>query len=202
MEITDDNGDATSSPGSETPHVLANLGEEIRRLRRSRGLRVTELAARIDRSVGFVSQIERGLSKPALKDLYAISVCLGVQVSWFLADPDTAPARERGLIVRRGARRSYEQGGIATEVLSPQMGEELELMISTVQPGATFGKRKAAHTGREAGVVLKGKLEMSIDGEIFMLEEGDSYSYLTTTPHHSRNIGDEPALLLWVVTHF
>ncbi|WP_204280716.1 helix-turn-helix domain-containing protein, partial [Serratia marcescens] len=65
MEITDDNEGASASSGAQTPHVLANLGEEIRRLRRSRGLRVTELAARIDRSVGFVSQIERGLSKPA-----------------------------------------------------------------------------------------------------------------------------------------
>ncbi|MEL2319329.1 helix-turn-helix transcriptional regulator, partial [Klebsiella pneumoniae] len=55
-------------------HRLDQVGEEIRRLRRSRGMAIRDLAEKIDRSVGLVSQIERGISRPSLKDLYAISV--------------------------------------------------------------------------------------------------------------------------------
>jgi transcriptional regulator with XRE-family HTH domain len=188
------------SQSAEQPDRLDELGEEIRRLRRSRGLSITQLADRISRSVGFVSQIERGLSKPSLKDLYAISVGLGVQIGWFLLDQKMPPDRERGVVVRRGNRRRYEQGGIMTEALSPYLGEELELMISTLQPGASFEERVSAHKGREAGVVLRGQLEMWIGGECYLLEEGDSYTFLSTTPHWSRNVGTEEVVLIWVVT--
>ncbi len=180
--------------------LLDEIGDEIRRLRRSRGLTLAELAQAIGRSVGFVSQIERGLSKPSLKDLYAISVGLGVKVGWFLHEGEPPPERERGVVVRAKARRRYEANGIATEALSPYLGEEVELMMSTLQPGASFEERVAAHKGREAGVILKGQLEMWIDGERFLLEEGDSYTFLTTTPHWSRNLGDVPVVLIWVVT--
>jgi transcriptional regulator with XRE-family HTH domain len=181
-------------------HQLDQVGEEIRRLRRSRGISIAELAQRIDRSVGFVSQIERGRSRPSLKDLYAISVGLGVQIGWFLLDQALPPERERGVIVRAHNRRKYEQGGIATEALSPYLGEDLELMMSTLQPGARFEERVAMHKGREAGFVLKGSLEMWIDGECFELKEGDSYTFLTSKPHWSRNTGDSETVLVWVVT--
>jgi transcriptional regulator with XRE-family HTH domain len=184
--------------GSGDP--LGRIGTEIKHLRRSRGLKLTELAARIGRSVGFMSQVERGLSRPSLKDLYAISVHLGVQVSWFLDESTPAPDRERGVIVRAGARRSYEQGGVSTQSLSPQLGEEIEMMISTLRPGSTTGERPAAHRGREAGMILRGTLELTVAGETFLLEEGDSYTYLTTETHSSRNTGDTDAVVLWVTS--
>jgi transcriptional regulator with XRE-family HTH domain len=182
--------------GSSDP--LSGLGTEIKNLRRSRGLKLAEMAARIGRSVGFMSQVERGLSRPSLKDLYAISVHLGVQVSWFLAGPNTAPDRERGVIVRAAARRGYEQGGVSTQSLSPQLGEEIEMMISTLQPGCSTEERPAAHRGREAGIILRGTLELTIAGETFLLEEGDSYTYRTTETHSSRNTGETEAVVLWV----
>lgn len=181
-------------------HRLDQVGEEIRRLRRSRGMAIRDLAEKIDRSVGFVSQIERGISRPSLKDLYAISVGLGVQIGWFLLDEEMPPAREQGVIVRAGNRRGYEHGGIATEALSPYLGEELELMMSVVQPGAAFEERIATHKAREAGVILEGQLEMWIGGECFLLEQGDSYTFLSSTPHWSRNPGNIETRFVWVVT--
>ena len=176
------------------------VGDEIRRLRRSRGVSISELAAKIGRSVGFVSQIERGMSKPSLKDLYAISVGLGVQIGWFMLDEDLPPERERGVVVRAKSRRRYESAGIATEALSPYLGEELEMMRSTMQPGAQFEERTATHKGREAGFILKGELDMWIDGECHRLKEGDSYTFLSSTPHWSSNPGPGETVFIWVVT--
>ena len=179
---------------------LDSIGEEVRYLRRSRGVTIQALAERTGRSVGFISQIERGVSKPSLKDLYAISVCLGVQVGWFLRDVEPPPAHERGILVRRKARRTYTHEGIKTALLSPYMGQEVELMQSVFSPGAATEERTAAHKGREAGVVLKGQLELWVGGRKFLLDEGDSYSYLSTTPHWSRNPTDSETIVIWVVT--
>jgi hypothetical protein len=41
------------------------VGGQIRDLRKAKGLTIAELADRIDRSIGFVSQIERNLSELA-----------------------------------------------------------------------------------------------------------------------------------------
>ncbi|MBP6019168.1 MAG: cupin domain-containing protein [Burkholderiaceae bacterium] len=181
-------------------HVFDQVGQEVRRLRRSRGISIAELAKTIGRSVGFVSQIERGLSRPTVKDLYAISIGLRVQVSWFLVNKKLPPKREEGVIVRAANRRGYESAGIFTEALSPYLGEELEMMVSTMQPNTSFEERVATHQGRETGVILKGKLEMWIDGECFILHKGDSYTFMTNTPHWSRNPGKTETVLLWAVT--
>ncbi|MNR67568.1 DNA-binding transcriptional repressor PuuR [compost metagenome] len=54
--------------------------------------------------------------------------------------------------------------------------------------------------GHEAGVVLKGKLELWIGEQHFTLEEGDSFSFASSTPHRYRNPGDTQTELIWVVT--
>jgi transcriptional regulator with XRE-family HTH domain len=46
-----------------------------------------ELADRIGRSVGFLSQVERGLSRPTVADLTAISETLGVPTTYFYSLP-------------------------------------------------------------------------------------------------------------------
>src|SRR3546814_6530860 len=122
---------------------LDQVGEEILRLRRSRGMSITDLAKNIGRSVGFVSQIERGMSKPSVKDLYAISISLRVQIGWFLLDKEPADARERGVIVRAGNRRGHEHAGINTEALSPYLVDELEKMQSQVTHSPRFEDRVA-----------------------------------------------------------
>ena len=54
------------------------LAQIIRDLRTRKKVTVRELAAQIDRSIGFISQIERGLSQPRVEDLDAISQALEV----------------------------------------------------------------------------------------------------------------------------
>ncbi|MEO0664668.1 MAG: helix-turn-helix transcriptional regulator, partial [Pseudomonadota bacterium] len=52
-------------------HNLPNptLGADLRALRKARGFTLQGLAARLGRSVGWLSQVERGLSEPSVSDL-------------------------------------------------------------------------------------------------------------------------------------
>jgi len=61
-------------------------------------------------------------------------------------------------------------------------------------------ERVATHKAREAGVILEGQLEMWIGGECFLLRQGDSYTFLSSTPHWSRNPGNTETRFVWVVT--
>ncbi|MGV8577305.1 helix-turn-helix domain-containing protein, partial [Pseudomonas aeruginosa] len=54
---------------------------------RASSVTLQALADGIRRSVGFVSQVERGLSRPAVDDLVAISQVLGVPATYFFCSP-------------------------------------------------------------------------------------------------------------------
>jgi len=68
--------DPTNSP---------TLGADLRALRKTRGLTLNDLATRLDRSVGWLSQVERDLSEPSVNDLRQISAELGVPISLLFA---------------------------------------------------------------------------------------------------------------------
>ncbi|HET9538276.1 MAG TPA: helix-turn-helix transcriptional regulator, partial [Mesorhizobium sp.] len=60
-------------PGVETPAATRLLARDLRALRKARGLTLTELALTLGRSVGWLSQVERGLSIPSIADLRAFA---------------------------------------------------------------------------------------------------------------------------------
>ena len=74
---------------------------------------LAETAGRLDRSVGWLSQVERGLSRPSLGDLRAIADVFGVPLSLFFAH-EVPREEERGVIVRAGSRRALGTSEIGT----------------------------------------------------------------------------------------
>jgi quercetin dioxygenase-like cupin family protein len=122
-------------------------------------------------------------------------------VGWFLKEGNPAPPDERGIIERHGSHRFYEQGGIYTEVLSPVLGMGVEVMRSVFQPLSATPRRRGTYRKREDGYLLSGTLELFVEEKQFVLQAGDSYSYLTDSHHSSRNPGPDPAVLIWIASH-
>lgn len=175
------------------------LGNDVRALRKSKNLTLNELALMVGRSVGFVSQVERGLSSPSIDDLRAIANALGVPTSWFFMSDDVDP-RERGVIVRSGGRRALgtRETGIVEELLSPDLGGLFEMFRSEFQPGAEMMTPIQRET-EEAGYVVSGNLDLWIGDDLFALHAGDTFRF-DHKPYRWRNPGDEPTVLIWVVS--
>ncbi|HZD26614.1 MAG TPA: XRE family transcriptional regulator [Alphaproteobacteria bacterium] len=199
----DDTGLADSPPPAP-PESLAELpiGEQIRDLRKARDLTIAELARRIGRSVGYVSQIERNLSAVSISVLQQIAGALGVQVSWFFQGNAVAPEDERDFIVRRGNRRrlQFDGGAVVEELLSPNLRGRLELVLTTFRPGGQTGDTDRVRKGEEAGLVLSGTLEILVESRRFTLEAGDSFAFRNAGRHRCRNPGRIDATVLWVHT--
>jgi len=179
----------------------SQTGVAIRQLRKARGMTIQELAVALDRSAGYVSQMERGMSQPTLKDIYAVSTVFGVGMSWFVHDipAEEVDENERNFVVRKDHRRTVNQSGILTQLLSPVPDHKLEFMVSTFPPGAETEVKNIRSPGTERGYILKGQLELHIDDKTFQLREGDSYMFQRSSRYWSRNLSDqEPAVVLWV----
>jgi transcriptional regulator with XRE-family HTH domain len=183
----------------EAPDIQ-KIGREIRGLRKARGLTLTELAEKSGLSIGYLSLLERDRATPSINALHAISRALGVTISWFF-DANAAPVEERGFVVRRARRRRLEfSAGIVDELLSPSLEGSLELLSSRFPPGASSGDAPYTHTGEEAGVVVRGTLELWVDGKHFVLKAGDSFGFPSSLPHRYRNPGSEETEVVWAIT--
>lgn len=189
---------AESLPG-ETPGGNKLPGHDIRALRKARGLTLTDMALRLGRSVGWMSQVERGLSSPSIADLRAFADIFGVPVSLFFGH-EVSDERERGVVVRGARRRSLgtSESGLVEELLSPDLGGSFEVLRSEFAPGAELG-RTALRATEEAGYLVSGVFDIEIDGIWHSLSSGDSFRF-NRKPFRWRNPGTEPAVVIWVVS--
>jgi transcriptional regulator with XRE-family HTH domain len=177
------------------------VGPEIKHLRKARRMTIAELAKVTDLSVGYLSQVERGRSSPSVKALRAISDALGVTVSWFFAPQTSEHDALRDLVVRASSRRKLVfENGITDELLSPNLGRQLELLRSVFPPGASSGRKPYTHDGEEAGVVLEGQLHLWVGNQLLVLGVGDSFAFESTRPHRYENRGKTHTVVIWAIT--
>lgn len=174
------------------------VGRDIRRLRKRKGITIKELAAATGRSVGFLSQIERGLSEIALSDLQHITQRLGVPLGWFFVN-EPGPPSERDFVVRAGRRRPVgsREGGLIEELLSPDLGGSHEVFRSVFEPRAEMHEAQRRDT-EETGYVVSGELELWLDDRRLHLHEGDSFRFAGQA-YRWRNPTDRETVAIWVI---
>jgi len=188
---------------------FADLGREIRQLRKVRGLTLQQLAERTGRSLGFLSQVERNLSKPSVAALQDISEALSIHIGWFFRDEQPVEGTEMQFVVRAANRRRLKYSdlsgteylGLHDHLLSTNLDGELALGISRYEPGASTGDDCYQHKGEEAGLVLSGKLELTIENKCYLLEAGDSFSFKSDFKHRYFNpSATEDCVVVWANT--
>ena len=62
------------------------IGERIKRARKSQGMTQEVMAERLNVSIGYVSQVERGITKISLDLLGAISAILDHDIAYFVSE--------------------------------------------------------------------------------------------------------------------
>ena len=177
------------------------VGSEVRSLRNARGIKLQELARRTGFSIGYLSQIERGLSSPTVDVLQKIAQALGVTISWFFRPTEEAQTGDWEFVVRAARRRKLTfDSGITDELLSPTLDRELELLRCTFPPGSESGEAPYQHCGEEAGFVVAGTLELWVADKHFVLEQGDSFQFESSQPHRYSNPGNIDTVVIWAIT--
>lgn len=175
------------------------LGLDIRALRNARKMTLEVFSQRLERSIGWVSQVERGLSIPSMDDLRAIAAVFDVPLSMFFGTTN-APEIERGRIVRGQARRAIgaQDNGLVETLISPDLTDDFEAVHSTFLPGATLSEPIARPT-TEVGYLISGQLDLWIDGDSFTVATGDSFRI---RGHKFRwaNPYDVPAVAVWIIS--
>ena len=195
-------GKRMSKKGPAEPAVDVAVGQRIRDLRRSRKLSLETIAARTDLSIGFLSQIERGLSSPSLRVLATIADVLGVGIAGLFGAKETAATGSDAIVTRQQQRAELNlwRTGISKQLLSPSGSEgRLNLFLVHMEPGGSTGDELYTHDGEEAGLVIEGEMILTVDAESWTLKQGDSFRFASRRPHRFSNpSGKAKAVVLWV----
>jgi len=176
------------------------IGGQIRSLRKARDLSLDELSRATGFSIGYLSQMERGLAKTSIGFLKKVSVALDVPLGWFFPSGHPSDPTDRGVVVRASRRRQLtSDAGVSDYLLSANLDGQLKLFYSVLEPGAASGKAYA-HQGEEGGYVISGSLDLWVGDDHFVVNAGDSFSYPSTTPHRYANQGRDPVVIIWAVS--
>ena len=173
------------------------IGADIRALRKGRGMTLEVLAETLGKSVGFLSQVERGLSHPDIDDLRAIAQLFDIPLSFFLA-PHASNPDEAGVILRAADRRKIgDETHLSEELLSPDLSGSFEMLRSSFAPHANSGGIVRRPT-EESGFILKGEFDLWLDGTWHHLKAGDSFRFKEADMQWV-NPSEEECVIVWVI---
>ena len=187
-----------------------DLELNIRKIRKADGMSLKELGSKVNLSATYLSKLERGMANPSINTLQKIAKALDTDVRLFLeANGEDKSDEEKSVpensetakIVRKNRRKTlvYPDGKRKAQLLMPNLRGKLEVLLSIEEPteekGETF-----SHEGEEFGLILEGSYEVTVGGNIYLLEEGDSISYSAEIPHSMRNSGKADSKTIWVIT--
>ncbi|MEO0989925.1 MAG: cupin domain-containing protein [Pseudomonadota bacterium] len=179
----------------QTEDMRLALGEALRRRRKELALNMQTVADRSGLSVGFISQVERGLTSPSLGSLASISAALGLDLTKLL---DLPPASDQ---TRRDVRQPYQVPGadMTYERISTVFeGSQLHSVIVHEPPGHRV--EPISHPGEEMFYILSGAITVELEGKVDILRTGDSIHFDSSRVHSTWNHTTDWAAMLWCGT--
>ncbi len=176
-----------------------NIGKKIMEYRKFKNLNIRELATMAKVTPSLLSQIERGVANPSINTLKVISSVLEVPLFTFFVS--TVAAKD--LVVRKEDRRGIvfpESQNFSYELLSPDLNGTLEMALMTLTENSCSSEESMGHEGEEAAFVIKGKINLHLDDELVVLNQGDSVRIPSHMKHKWENEYSETAQIVFAIT--
>jgi transcriptional regulator with XRE-family HTH domain len=176
---------------------LIDIGEQIRELRRVRGLTQSELAEKSGLATNTLSLIERGLSSPTVSTLQKIASALGIDINNLFSPMSVRPGV---CYIKTYQRKPTElaQGQLAN-LASGFPDPVFSPLWFTMEPGARSGTA-VTHPGQEFVYCLQGQLLYVVETRAYLLEPGDSLLIDAMLPHRWQNAGVRPVEALLMIS--
>lgn len=179
------------------------MGHRLRERRVDIGLTLKQVADGAGLSVGFISQVERGITMPSLSSLVSICKVLKTDVSTYLQQP-----RNQSRLSRHGQREVYSLVNASTRVGAQPItyervssnfpGRHMHSVLMNIPPG--YKSESISHDGEEMLYVLSGEVTSIVNDNHAILQAGDAEHFPSTHPHSVWNHTQSMAVALWVGT--
>ncbi|SHI73594.1 Helix-turn-helix [Aureimonas altamirensis DSM 21988] len=178
--------------------VTVDIGGRLRSLRLKHKLSQRQLASKAGVTNSTISLIESNGTNPSVGALKRILDGIPIGLAEFFAFEPEQPARA---FYRADELKEIGKGGISYRQVGDNLfGRSLQILEECYQPGSDTGKVPLVHDGEEGGIVLSGRLEVTVDGERRILGPGDAYYFESRRPHRFRCVGPNPCRVVSACT--
>lgn len=169
---------------------MVDIGERLKGLRQQRGLSQRELAKKAGVTNSTISLIEQNRVSPSIASLKKVLDGLPISLAQFFT-PDTEQNRDQVFFVPE-EQPDLGCDGIRYFLVGSSLPQrQMTFMHEFYEPGSDTGEEMFSHDGEESGVVIRGHIELTVDGETRQLAPGEAYYFDCRKPHRFRNIAEE-----------
>jgi DNA-binding XRE family transcriptional regulator len=206
--VVPSNGDdlrtGSSAPAELPPRSLeAEIGIEVRKLRKSLDLTVAELGVAAGISSGMLSKIENGAISPSLATLGALAKALNVPISRLFAETEE---RRDCSFVKAGQGVRIERRGTKAGHRYDLLGHSLAGEIGVEPYLITLKEDAVAYTNfRHAGVeflyMLSGKVLYRHADRLYLMEPGDALFFDASARHGPEDLVEAPMQYLSIIIY-
>lgn len=170
------------------------IGERLKELRQQRGLSQRKLARLSGVANATISQIEAGKLNPTVSLLKRILDGIPTRLSEFFSDE---PENSDRVFFRASELTEIADGGVSFRQVGANLrNRAIQFLKECYQPGAGTGKHAIMHEGEECGLILSGRLQVTVGEQTSILRPGDAYYFRSTEPHSFHNPGPDACELI------
>ncbi|MDH4031302.1 MAG: cupin domain-containing protein [Chromatiales bacterium] len=171
-----------------------DVGARLKTIRKMHGLSQRELAKRAGVTNGTISLIEQNRVSPSVSSLRKVLSGLPMSLGeFFTTDFSVAPK----VFFEQDELTELGDGEVKLRLVAGQRRERaMSVMHEIYAPGADTGEDMLTHDGEEGGVVVRGRIEVTVGGSKRVLGPGEAYYFDSTLPHRFRNPGDEECVII------
>ncbi|KMK66324.1 cupin domain-containing protein [Puniceibacterium sp. IMCC21224] len=187
--------------------MTLDIGSRLKAVREERGLSQRELASRAGMTSGAVSLMEQNKTSPSVSSLKRLLDAIPMPLSEFFSELEQTNAPKHFYTADEFTELSPQDLGLgvrAGRVSLRQLGDAarhaIQMLHETYPPGADTGPEPLSHEAEEAGVVMRGIIEVHVGDDVRVLNPGDGYIFDSRLPHRFRNIGSEDCVLISACT--
>jgi transcriptional regulator with XRE-family HTH domain len=164
-----------------------DVGGRLRYLRLRCQISQRELAKRAKVTNATISLIESNQMNPSVGALKRILDGIPIGLAEFFTHE---PEKEGKVFYQSEELVEIGKGKISyRQIGEHHFGRALQILKERYLPGADTGKVPLTHEGEEGGIVLSGRLEITVDDERKILGPGDAYYFDSSRPHRFRCVG-------------
>jgi len=175
-----------------------DIGQRLKTIRTRMQLSQRQLARQSGVANATISQIEARKLNPTVSMLKKVLDGFPISLSEFFADE--FEIRDR-VFFRAEELTEIADGGVSYRQVGANLSERaIQFMQERYQPGSGTGKHAITHEGEECGIILRGRLEVTVGEQSAVLKKGDAYYFRSNQPHRFHNPGNEICELITACT--
>jgi transcriptional regulator with XRE-family HTH domain len=173
-----------------------DVGYRLKMVRLRHQLSQRALAKKAGVANASISLIESGSTSPSVSALKRILAGIPMTLAEFFSDE--LPSAVSEIFYRATSLTEISAGeGISyRQIGSAKAGHVLQILNERYEIGADTGLIMLQHEGEEGGIILTGRLEVTVGEATRILAAGDAYYFDSQQPHRFRNAGNEVCTLV------